>query len=87
MEENALELINQLRTYFMVEPQYVAGEIQGEHYPKGTFYFYLGGLKFNIIRCITEEDFQLWREKTERMKKLPPIPDRDKRFEIFNAST
>ena len=61
---------------------------EGERYPDGeTFYFQLGGLKFNIIQCLDESEFTSWRNRTEYMKKLPPIVDREERLRVFNLNT
>lgn len=51
-----------------------------------SFYFQLGGLWFNIIRCLTHDEFTSWRNRTEYMKKLPPIADREERLRVFNLN-
>lgn len=63
--------------------QFVTADLKGA-YPGASFYFTIGGLKFNIIAAYDESAFRLWREKTERMKKLSPIADRAERLRIFN---
>lgn len=51
----------------------------------GGFYFDFAGIQINIIVAASEEEFELWRRRTEMMKKLPPIEDRDKRLSMFNS--
>ena len=78
MEEDAQELIDILADWRI----HWHKEIEG--YPAGTFYFQLGGLRFNIIQVANWVDFVRWRARTERMKRLNPIADRAERLEIFN---
>ena len=51
----------------------------------GGFYFKLAGIEVNIIVAGDESEFNWWRERTEEMKTLPPIEDREKRLEVFNG--
>jgi len=53
----------------------------------GGFYFKLAGIEVNIIVAGNESEFNWWRERTEKMKTLPPIEDRDKRLAMFNGLT
>jgi hypothetical protein len=49
----------------------------------GGFYFDLFGIKVNIIVAQGELEFNLWQLRTERMKTLPDIEDRDTRLAVF----
>ena len=49
----------------------------------GGFYFDFAGVQVNIIVAENETDFELWRKRTERMKTLPDIEDRDTRLAVF----
>jgi len=50
------------------------------------FYFKLNELeKVQIIVADTEQEFAAWKRATERMKKEPPIEDREKRIECFKS--
>ena len=51
---------------------------------KGGFYFDLSGIKINIIVAIDEENFKYWKDRTEKMRGVPPIEDRQERIDIFN---
>lgn len=42
-----------------------------------------GCIQVNIIIAADEFDFEWWKEQTEKMKKLPPIEDREKRIDTF----
>jgi hypothetical protein len=57
--------------------------IQGEYGNMGGFYFDLFGIQFNIVVAANEEDYNLWDKRTERMKTLPDIEDRDTRLSVF----
>lgn len=50
----------------------------------GGFYFDLAGIKINIIIANNKEEFETWGRRTERMKTIPHIPDRDTRVIVFN---
>lgn len=50
---------------------------------EGGFYFDLAGIKVNIIVAATQDEFNEWNARTERMKKLPHIEDREARIHIF----
>ena len=80
MEEDAQELLDILADWRIHWHEGIEG------YAAGAFYFQLGGLKFNIIRCNSPEDFTSWRNRTEYMKKLPPIADREERLRVFNLN-
>ena len=54
----------------------------GDH---GGFYFDLAGIKVNIIVAEDELILSEWSIKTEKMKRLPAIPDRDLRVRVFNS--
>ena len=58
---------------------------QDEYGVHGGFYFDFIGIKINIIVAENEDDFIEWDIKTEKMKKLPIIPDRDLRVKVFNS--
>ena len=52
------------------------------------FYFHLFGMQINIIVVQNEEEFNLWKERTEQMQSISPIHDRQERitmFKNFNA--
>lgn len=57
---------------------------QMSHGDDGGFYFNLGGIEINIILAPDERAFEEWRRRTEKMKKLPPIEDREERIDVFN---
>jgi len=58
---------------------------QDEYGVHGGFYFDFIGIKVNIIVAENELDFTEWAIKTEKMKRLPVIPDRDLRLKVFNS--
>ena len=68
-----------------IEIEYLKERSLENGYPKGTFYFQIAGLRFNIIRCMHIEDFLWWKNRTEHMKRLPPIADRKERLREFNG--
>ena len=87
MEEDAQDLIEALRT-MAIPYVFVGGDAEADiQYPAHTFYFIIGMLQFNIIRCKSRGDFTSWRNRTEYMKKLPPIADREERLRVFNLNT
>ena len=49
------------------------------------FYFSLGGILINVIVPKNKEEYMNWKRRTEAMKKLPPIPDKELRVARFNA--
>jgi len=51
------------------------------------FYFNIAGIKINIIVAEYEADFRLWEHRTDIMKKMSPIEDREKRLATFNSIT
>jgi len=59
---------------------------QGQYGDTGGFYFNLGGIEVNIIIAEDEADFEEWRRRTEKMKKLAPIHDRGQRHRVFNET-
>ena len=56
-----------------------------EEYRDGGFYFNIAFIKINVIIAVNDTDFMLWAGKTERMKKLPAIENRERRKELFNS--
>jgi len=58
---------------------------QDEYGVHGGFYFDLIGIKINIIVAENEDDFIEWAIKTEKMKRLPIIPNRYLRLKVFNS--
>ena len=60
-------------------------EGQDEYGDEGGFYFDLATIKINIIIAIDDGEFKRWRERTDKMKKLPEIPDRGVRVNTFNS--
>lgn len=58
---------------------------QDEYGAVGGFYFDFAGIKVNIIIADNEWEFKEWKRRTEKMKKLPPIEDREKRVAVFNG--
>lgn len=56
-----------------------------EEYQDSGFYFNIAFIKINVIVAMTDVDFMLWAGKTERMKKLPAIENRERRKELFNS--
>ena len=59
---------------------------QDEYGDNGGFYFNLATIKVNIVIATDDADFDLWKERTEKMKKLPEIPDRQVRLNAFNSA-
>ena len=51
----------------------------------GGFYFGLSGIQVNIISVLSENEFQEWRVRTEKMKMLLPIEDKQERIDVFNT--
>lgn len=58
---------------------------QYNHGDEGGFYFDLAGIKVNIIIATDKEEFEVWRERTDGMKKLKPIECKGLRHSAFNA--
>lgn len=56
-------------------------------YHNGGYYFNLGSLRFNIIGARDNQEFELWKKRTEGMKKWAPIENRDRRLEVFHSIT
>ncbi len=50
----------------------------------GGFYFDLGGIEVNIIIAADAIAFKEWKRRTEKMKDLAPIEDREERVAVFN---
>jgi hypothetical protein len=50
----------------------------------GGFYFDLMGIKINIIEARTDKEMHKWDKRTEEMKMIEPIEDREERIKIFN---
>ena len=55
------------------------------HYNNGGYYFNLESMRFNIIVAENKQDFDKWKRRTEAMKKIVPIEDRDKRVQKFKS--
>ena len=68
-----------------IEIEYLKGRSPENGYPKGTFYFQIAGLRFNIVRIYTSDAFAWWKERTEYLKKIPPIADREERLREFKG--
>ncbi len=58
---------------------------QNEYGLLGGFYFDLSGIKINIIIADGEDEYDEWKTRTERMKTLDPIPDRETRLAVFRS--
>lgn len=56
-------------------------------YVDSGFYFDMGGIQVNIVVAKDEEEFNLWRVRTDFMKTLKPIEDKVARREMFNSGT
>ena len=56
---------------------------QDDYGDMGGFYFDLFGIQVNIIVTTNEAEYNLWDKRTERMKTLPDIEDRDTRLAVF----
>lgn len=50
-----------------------------------SFYFKMGFFRVNIIAAINKRDFNLWRYRTEAMKRIAPIQNRAVRIDIFRS--
>ena len=57
---------------------------QDSYGDKGGFYFDFAGVQVNVIIAQTTDEFKAWEKRTERMKTIPPIPDRETRVATFN---
>ncbi len=53
-------------------------------YENGGFYFNLGPIKINFILTTKGAEFDLWKIRTDEMKKLPEVKDREARIQLFN---
>ena len=51
----------------------------------GGFYFDFADIQINIIVAADEAEYELWRKRTEKMKTIPPIENRDVRLATFNS--
>ena len=61
---------------------------ESEEYNDGKtscYYFSLGGILINIIVAKNKEEYMDWKRRTEAMRKLPPIYDRELRMAKFNS--
>ena len=56
---------------------------QDDYGEMGGFYFDLFGIQVNIIVATNGAEYNLWNKRTERMKTLPDIEDRDTRLAVF----
>jgi hypothetical protein len=56
---------------------------QSDYGDGGGFYFDLFSIKVNIIVASNQAEYNLWDKRTERMKTLPDIDDRDTRLAVF----
>ncbi len=59
-------------------------EGQDEYGDDGGFYFDLGFIKVNVIIAGSDRPFEQWERLTEKMKKIAPIHDRERRILVFN---
>jgi hypothetical protein len=50
----------------------------------GGFYFEIGGLLFNIICAEDEEELDIWRRATIKMRFRAPVINREERLEVFS---
>jgi len=57
---------------------------QNNYGDKGGFYFDFADVQVNIIVAADTEEFEVWKKRTERMKTIPPISDRETRINTFN---
>ncbi len=57
---------------------------QDSYGPIGGFYFDLATMRVNIIIANNEWEFDEWKWRTERMKGMPDIHDREERIAAFN---
>jgi hypothetical protein len=68
-----------------IEIEYLKDRSPENDYPNITFYFQIAGLRFNIVRCMHPDDFAWWKNRTEHMKRLPPISGREDRLREFKG--
>ncbi len=64
--------------------EYYRTEAQDDYGDAGGFYFDFGGIEINIIIAVDRLAFEEWKRLTERMKKRPPIHDKEERKFVFN---
>lgn len=57
---------------------------QDEYGPAGGFYFDLGFIRVNIIIAGADRPLEEWGRLTEKMKKIEPIHDRERRILVFS---
>ena len=57
---------------------------QDSYGPFGGFYFDLASMRVNIIITNNDREFEEWGWRTERMKGMPAVHDREERVAIFN---
>jgi len=81
-QEDAVKICEFLANHNIEEYRAEGQEKYGE---LGGFYFNLATIKINIIIAFDDDDFNLWRERTNKMKELPEIPDRVLRLSAFNS--
>ncbi len=53
----------------------------------GGYYFNLQDMQVNIIIAENEWEYAQWKTRTDKMKALPPIKDREERIATFNNIT
>ena len=82
MQDDVADILDFLHNHGMVIFR-TAG--QDEYGAAGGFYFEFAGMTINIIIAADALDFEWWKERTEKMKKLPPIEDREERIATFRG--
>jgi hypothetical protein len=80
MQEGAADILDFLRVRG-IEMYRTPG--QDEYGDDGGFYFDLAGIKINIIIAADTFEFVEWKRRTERMKYIPPIENREERLATF----
>lgn len=80
LKEDAKKIEKMLDEHY-IYPFYTTEQ---EMYDDGGFNFMLGGIKVNIITAKDMEELNLWRRRTNRMKRMPSVRDKESRIKIFN---
>ena len=60
---------------------------QDDYGDMGGFYFDLFGIQVNIIVTTNEAEYNLWNKRTEKMKILPDIEDRETHLSVFKLDS
>lgn len=77
MEDDAIIIKHDLRK------QGVKVKTKNNRYMNSSFYFCLGGLKFNIVIATDEGEYERWKQATEQMKTIRPVLNRKERYKTF----